>query len=192
MSTPTEDDRCNPERLLQLLRSEDSAALDAIVRCYGARLMSAGRQHCRTNSEAEDAVQDTLLHAAGGLESFRGEGSLEGYLVRVVARACRRLSRGHKNDASIHDAEAIPWASDEGPEGLAARTELGEVLDGLISKLEPSDRVLLLLAEFEDYSAAEIGQELGLTEGAVRTRLSRLRKRLRDELLPWLSEKSEK
>ena len=46
----------------------------------------------------------------------------------------------------------------------------------------------LLLAELEDYSAAEIGRELALSEGAVRTRLSRLRQRLRDELSVFASE----
>jgi DNA-directed RNA polymerase specialized sigma24 family protein len=45
----------------------------------------------------------------------------------------------------------------------------------------------------EDYSASEIGRELGMSDGAVRTRLSRLRQKLRAELMPWVSEdRSEK
>ena len=75
----------------------------------------------------------------------------------------------------------------ETPEDGAARTELGAVLDLLLLTLEPRDRALLLLAELEDYSAAEIGRELEMSEGAVRTRLSRLRQKLRAELSATLS-----
>jgi RNA polymerase sigma-70 factor, ECF subfamily len=182
------DDQCNPDRLLALLRRGERSALDQITRCYGARLLTAGRRHCRTSTEAEDAVQDTLLAATTGLQSFRGEGSLEGYLIRIVARACRRLSRGQKNNAALHDSEAVTAAADDDPEQHAARGELSTVLDQLLLTLEPDDRAVLLLAELEGYSAREIGDELSLNEGAVRTRLSRLRKRMRTALEPWLAE----
>ncbi|MGC4091148.1 MAG: sigma-70 family RNA polymerase sigma factor [Polyangiaceae bacterium] len=186
MSAEASDDHCDPKRLLDLVRRRDESAFDQITRCYGARLLAAGRRHCRSASEAEDAVQDTLLFAAGGLEAFRAEGSLEGFLVRIVARACRRLSRGQKNDAALHDAEADPEAPDDSPETQAARGELSSELERILLSLEPNDRALLLLAELEDYSAREIGEQLHINEGAVRTRLSRLRKRMRDELAPWL------
>jgi len=44
--------------------------------------------------------------------------------------------------------------------------------------LAPRDRSILLLAELDDFSAAAIGAELGMSEGAVRTQLSRLRSRV--------------
>jgi len=191
MTAVDSPDHCDPKRLLELVRREDTTALDQITRCYGAQLLAAGRKHCRSASEAEDAVQDTLLFATTDLQSFRGDGSLEGFLVRIVARACRRLSRGQKNDATLHDSEAEPPATEATPEAAAERAELGEVLQSLLLSLEPTERAVLLLAELEDYSASEIGKELALSEGAVRTRLTRLRKRLREQLRPWLPEPAE-
>jgi RNA polymerase sigma-70 factor (ECF subfamily) len=64
------------------------------------------------------------------------------------------------------------------PEEDAARRELAALLDRSLLELSPTDRSIVLLAELEDFSAAEIGKELGLSEGAVRTRLSRLRARI--------------
>lgn len=189
MSAPSAD-HCDPVRLLELVRNQDASALDQITRCYGARLLAAGRRHCRTVTEAEDAVQDTLLSAASDLASFRGDGSLEGFLVRIVARACRRLSRGQKNDGALHDGDVDALTVDESPEAGAARGELAHALEALLLDLSPEDRALLLLAELEEYSAAEIGRELNLSDGAVRTRLSRLRHKLREELLPWVTEKT--
>lgn len=131
-------------------------------------------------------MQDALLFAAGELDAFRGEGSLEGYLTRVVARACRRMSRGLKNDPAAHDT-AHELAGDEAsPEALAAQHELGAALDGLLLSLEAVDRAVLLLAEVEGYTGPEISEKLGMSPGAVRTRLTRLRKRMRDGLAAFV------
>src|SRR5690349_17943864 len=96
MSTTTAPD-CSPERLMRLVREGSAEALDQITRCYSERLLAAGRRHCRTTTEAEDAVQDALVAAAQHLTELRDDRRLEGWLVRVVASACRRISRGHKN-----------------------------------------------------------------------------------------------
>lgn len=180
---------CGPERLMGLVRAATSdsshgasaAALDQITRCYSDRLLQAGRRHCRTGEEAEDAVQDALMTAAAKLPSLRRDASLEGWLVRVVASACRRLARGRKNAAALHDSDEELAATDD-PENDAARRQLAEALDRVLLSLGPEDRSLLLLSELEDFSAAEIGLQLGLSAGAVRTRLSRLRERLLPEL----------
>jgi len=184
----SELDACNPERLTALVRGGDPAALDHVTRCYGARLLQAGRRHCRTSDEAEDAVQDALLTAATHLDEFRGEGSLEGWLVRIVASACRRMSRGRKNDPRLHDADAdLELADPSGsPEGAAARVELGELLERALLSLDPEDRLIVLLSEVEGFRSFEVAERVGLSDGAVRTRLSRLRARLREALRPVL------
>lgn len=179
-------DRCDPKRLVELVKARDASALDDITRCYRERLLAAGKRHCRTSSEAEDAVQDALLFAATEPGAFRGEGSLEGYLTRVVARACRRLSRGLKNAAATHDADIELEAGEASPESRASEHELGTALDELLLSLDATDRAVLLLAELEDYTANEIGAELGFSAGAVRTRLTRLRQRLRVDLARFL------
>jgi RNA polymerase sigma factor (sigma-70 family) len=162
-------------------RGASAASLDQITRCYSDRLLRAGRRYCRTSEEAEDAVQDALMTAAEKLPSLRNDAALEGWLVRVVASACRRLGRGRKNAAPLHDRDEELVATGD-PENDTARLQLAEALDRVLLSLSPEDRSLLLLAEVEDFSAAEIGAELGLSAGAVRTRLSRLRERLLPEL----------
>lgn len=175
---------CDPERLVRLVREDHPEALDRITRCYAERLLRAGRQHCRTATEAEDAVQDALLIAAEQLGSYRGEGSLEGWLVRIVARACGRIARGRKNDPELHDAGSLLRDEGDDPEERAARSELGRALEAALLSLAPEDRTILLLAELEGHTADAIGAVLGLSAGAVRTRLSRLRPRVRQALAP--------
>jgi RNA polymerase sigma-70 factor (ECF subfamily) len=165
---------CSPERLMRLYREGSPQALDQITRCYSQRLLEAGRRHCRTQAEAEDAVQDALISAQQQLGSLRDDQRLEPWLVKVVASACRRISRGLKNAGGV-DAELLELAGGSDPERDAERRELGETLERLLLALPAVDRSIVLLAELEGFAAAELASELGLTAGAVRTRLSRLR-----------------
>ena len=188
MRTLPDTDPCDPARLAELVRAGDGAALDRMTRCYGDRLLRAGQKHCRTTEEAEDAVQDTFLIATTKLGEFRGEGSLEGWLVRIVASACRRIGRGQKNDANRHDPDVEPADDAESPEALAARSEIADRLNAALIGLPPEDRLILLWAEVEGRSGEEIANEIGLSHGAVRTRLTRLRARLKAELGPLVND----
>lgn len=179
---------CNPSVLVRLVRGGSRDAVDRITRCYGQRLLSAGQRYCRTHSEAEDAVQDALLQASLHLGDFRAEGSLEGWLIRIVANACRRMSRGRKHDASRHTSHDEPTSEAPSPFDLSCRGELGQAIQRALLDLDPIDRLVVLLSEVEGYRAPEIADELGLTAGAVRTRLSRLRARLRETLSPFISD----
>jgi len=181
---------CNPDVLVRMVHGGSPEALDRITRCYGQRLLAAGGRYCRTHAEAEDAVQDALLIATSRLQDFRGDGSLEGWLVRIVASACRRMSRGRKNDARRHDADTILASADATPYDASCRSELGQQLQQALLALSPHDRLVLLLAEVEGWTAPEIAAEFGLTPGAVRTRLTRLRQRMRSLLAPVLDDAS--
>lgn len=167
---------------MALVRQGSAEALDQITRCYSERLFAAGRRHCRTTTEAEDAVQDALVTASEHLSELRDDRRLEGWLVRVVASACRRISRGHKNAASRHDTAAEVESEAESPEEAAARRELARRLETALLELSAQDRTIVLLAELEGFGSAHIAAELGMTDGAVRVRLSRLRARLAETL----------
>lgn len=184
MTSETIDPCTTPDDLVAMMRAGDIEALDRITRCYGRTLSAVGRRYCRTETEAEDAVQDALVAAGENLRTYRGEGAPEGWLVRMVINACRRMQRGRKNAAELHEPEQDAGLIDAGddPEQVAARGEVAEALARALDALEPTDRALVLLSEAEGWTAPEIAAEFGMTPGSVRTRLSRLRARLRPSL----------
>ena len=173
---------CNPRAMLQMAKDGDLEALERMTRCYGERLLSVGRRRCRSEEEAQDAVQDALLSAGIHLTSFRGDGSLEGWLVRMVINACHRMRRGRKNNPELHEPEIILTSFDDSPEERAQQGEMAQALGQALMILNPRDRLILLLAEGEGWTGPEIAHEMNLSSGAVRTRLTRIRKRLREEL----------
>ena len=181
-------DTCSPPDLVSLLRSGDVTAIDRLARCYGERLRAAARKHCRTPEEAEDAFQDALLNAWHARESFRGDGRLDGWMVRLVASACNRLRRGRKNAPELHVVGRELSAEEPTPEQSAFRQELAERLGDALLELNAQDRVMLLLSDAHGWKGPELAQELGLSPGAVRTRLSRARAKLRAHLEPLMAE----
>ena len=130
---------------------------------------------CRTHDDADDAVQDALLIATENLDTFRGDGSLEGWLIRLVASACARRRRGREEQyRAWHDSELALTGEGESPEDTADRHGVGAILERVLLELAPDDyRHLVLLAEVEDMTEAEVAERLGISPGAVRTRLSR-------------------
>ncbi|MEQ1502473.1 MAG: sigma-70 family RNA polymerase sigma factor [Myxococcota bacterium] len=172
-----------------LARAGDLAALDRLTRTRSDRLLAVGRRWCRTDEEARDAVQDALLAATTHLDQYRGEGEVEGWVARIVARACARLRRGRKNDPALHrvlvDAELVSELAD--PETLAGRARIAVALGEALAELGPLDRAVLLLAEAEDRTGPEIAEALGTTPSAVRTRLTRARQRMREALASRLA-----
>ena len=180
MPSSGDDGYCNPQVLVRLAQAGGSEALDRLTRCYGDRLFRAGQRYCRTRAEAEDAVQDTWAWATQHLEDFRGEGSLEGWLVRIVASACRRQARGYKNAAHENEVELV--SAGPSPLDASRAREIAENLQAALLALSEADRAIVLLAEVEDWTAGEIASELGLSEAGVRQRLSRARARLRQAI----------
>jgi len=169
---------CDPEALAALARGQDPRALEAITRCYGERLVDIGRRACRDDSLGEDAAQEALAAAVERLGDWRGEGSLEAWLGRMVTNACWRMRRGRKNDPALHDHDAVVPDEDT-PEAAAARAELAGILSEGLLALSPTDRALLLLSDVEGWKGPELAARLDISPAAARKRLSRARGRLR-------------
>lgn len=173
---------CDPTRLATLARAGDLRALDELTRCQGERLLAVGRQHCRDEEDARDAVQEALLAAVQHLGSYRGDGPLEGWVIRMVARFCGRARRGRKNDPGLHERDVELSSEAAGPEEAAHLARMAGALGDALLLLNPMDRAVLLLAEAEGWTGPHIAAEIGATPEAVRARLTRARRRVRGAL----------
>lgn len=175
---------CHPETIAALVRAGDRSALDRATRCYGNHLLAVGQRVCGDRDSAADAVQDALLAAGQHLDDFRGAGTVEGWLVRMVANACRSRLRGRKNQAAWNAPLDEQGASsgERGPDDCAAHAQLAEALGAALLDLPPADRAVVLLTQLDGWSGPEVAAALDISPEAVRARLSRSRRRLREQL----------
>lgn len=179
--------------LIEKARTGDEAALSRLVELYAPRILRFGLKLCRDEQDARDVVQQTLLSLASHLGDFRGDSHLSSWLFAIARSHCiKQRTRGAAAlpTEELDRAGLQVAAPEHAPDEAFSREELERALDGAIRALEPAQREVLVLRDVEGLSAAEVAESLGLSVEAVKSRLHRARKALRDRLAPWFEQSS--
>ena len=147
-----------------------------VVERHSLSLYRLAYSFCQNRQDAEDAVQETFVKYLSCRKVFRDDEHLLNWLMLVTANQCRDLLRSawHRKR---RDVEALPEQPDFSPD---PDTHL--MVEAALSSLPPKDRGIVYLFYFEDYPVRRIASSLGLSETAVRSRLSRARDRLKEQL----------
>jgi len=177
--------------LLDALRAGQQAGYERLVREHGGRMLSTALRIMGREEDARDAVQDALLSVFKSIGGFDGNSKLSTWLHRIVVNAClmRLRARGRRPEVSIENL--LPrfdrWGHRDNP-GPAwnPSPEAGIECDRLrlavreaIDLLPDGYREVLVLRDLEEVDTEATAQALGLTPGAVKTRLHRARQALR-------------
>lgn len=164
---------------------DPAAALESLMDDYGSAVLRLAFFYLRDRGLAEDAAQETFVRAYRNRHTFRGQGSLRAWLMRIAANVCRdelrRLSR-RGNEEPVSDlAEAYPAPQVDPADRVVARLE-GESLLEQVKNLPSEIREAVFLYYYFDLSTVEIATTLGCPEGTVRSRLARGRRHLKEAM----------
>jgi len=184
VTTQTADDTL---RLTRRLAAGEEAAFSEFHdryfdRLYQFLLVISGGQV----TEAQEALQETLLRVARYGRPFAEEDTFWCWLKMVARSAARDAGRKQHRYLNLLRNYALRWASIECCGETAGDAELSELLENNLLALEPEDRGLLEGKYFRGDSVRELAAKTGLTEKAVESRLLRLRRQLREQLLQQL------
>jgi RNA polymerase sigma-70 factor (ECF subfamily) len=192
---------CEQEAETQLLarvRAGDEKATAALVRKYGGRMLAVARRFLRGEEDSADAVQDAFLAAFRSLENFEGNSTLGTWLHRIVVNSCLMKLRAQSRSRAVPIDDLLPTFDDTGrhtrpvrpweEQALSrlTRQETRAQVQACIDRLPEPYRVVLLLRDIEELDTDETAQRLGITSGAVKTRLHRARQALRTLLEPFV------
>jgi RNA polymerase sigma-70 factor (ECF subfamily) len=170
--TPTEE-----IELVARLQSGDAGAFETLVRSYGPRMLAIARRYLHHDEEAQDALQDALLSVYRGIHRFEGNSQLATWLHRIAANAAlMRLRRRRIDETSIDDL--LPKFVDDGHQ-VQPTVPWTKSVEAALEQLPDQHRAILLLRDIEQRDTEETAELLGLTIGAVKTRLHRARQALR-------------
>lgn len=184
-----DDDRS----LLNAAQSGDARALEELLQQYQGKIYRFGMRMCRNPEDAKDVLQDTLLTMARSVRDFRGA-SLSTWLYTIARSVCikkRRKSKfapAHEESLDTEAGEEARHLADPSrpaDEDLAAK-ETERALSRAIAELEPAYREVLVLRDVEGLTAREVGDVLGLSVEAVKSRLHRARLAVRARIAPVL------
>jgi RNA polymerase sigma-70 factor (ECF subfamily) len=161
---------------------------------HATRVYNLARRMLNNDADAEDVSQDVLVQVVRKLDTFRGDAELTTWLHRVTVNAAlthrRRLARCPERPLDVPlDCIRDQGSDDHGrPDSRVLNQELRRHLEGAMARLPPMYRDVFVLADVEELPNAEIGELLGLSLAAVKSRLHRARLMLRDSLAPYLGD----
>lgn len=153
------------------------------------KLLELARRLTEDDDDAEDVVQEVLLKLWSRRVELEQCQSIEAFAMTTTRNACIDLMRTrHKPDAPLSD---VSDADGQTPESLLeAKDEVRRVAD-IIASLPPLQQAIMRMKDIEGYETEEIAQLTGCNAEAIRSNLSRARKRVRDIYLNTLRRKEE-
>jgi RNA polymerase sigma-70 factor, ECF subfamily len=174
----------NPEdaALAAACRAGDLHAYERLYRLQGARMRNLARNLLGTQSDAEDAVQETFLKVQRSITSFRGQSSFVTWTFRILVNTCHDLRRSR-----MRRKEFVPDEREDAAMPVEARAPGGHpslklALERAIAALTQHQRDVFLLYEVEGFHHAEIAAMLEITETASKNTLFQAKKNLRQTL----------
>jgi RNA polymerase sigma-70 factor (ECF subfamily) len=183
-----EIDHIDPDwQVLELVAKGDREAFTRLVERHQQRVLTLCHRLLDDRDEALDASQEVFLKAFREARRFEPKARVSTWLHRIATNHClNRLRRrailrwvpfvSEGEDGEDRVFEPIAETADPDQQ-WAARRELAAVRRA-VSHLPPNQRVVLALVRFEGMSYRQAAETLGITEGAVESRLVRAMRRL--------------
>ncbi|TAN02431.1 MAG: RNA polymerase sigma factor [Rhodanobacteraceae bacterium] len=165
----------NDPTLIEAARHGDEAALVRLLQTSQPDMQRIASTQCMSSADADDAVQETLLIVYRRIGALRTVTSYSAWLFSIVRRECRRLMRRIRGQVEL-PADDHPIFAYYTTPGLHAD------LAAAIQSLPDKYREAIVLRDFEEYSIAEIANDLRLTREAVKSRIHRGRVMIREYL----------
>ena len=177
---------------LEALRDGDKAEFALLVEEYSPMIYRLGLKMLNNPQDAEDILQETFIKAYKHISKFDGRSSVSTWLYRIATNeALMSLRKKRPNTVSFdmpstyesepqEPLQIVDWCCLPEEEYLSAEGRLR--LDEAAGRLPESLRIVFVLRDIEGLSTRETAEVLDISEMAVKTRLSRARLRLREDL----------
>lgn len=169
------------EELIKRCKAGERKAQELLYKQFASKMLGVCNRYATDRMEAEDMLQNGFIKVFQKLEDYRGDGSFEGWVRRIMVHSSIEFYRKHHKmmqlvelDDAQHETSVNPLAT--------AKLEAKDLLL-LIQQLAPGYRIVFNLFAIEGYSHKEISEIIGITEGASKSQLSRARTILKEQVI---------
>lgn len=147
---------------------------EALIETYKDNLFAIAYHICGSPEDADDVVQEVFIRYHTTDKQFCDERHIRAWLIRVTINRAKNMVASFWRKRSVPLEDYMETLRFETPED-------GELFEQVM-RLPEKYRMVIHLFYYEDYSVREIAEILGLSEGNVKTRLTRARKLLKKAL----------
>lgn len=194
--------------LVKRLKAGDEAAFIQIIEIYHTSLLRLARNYVRSQSSAEEVVQETWMGVFQRISFFEERSSLKTWITRILINRARTYAlrdqrlipfsslaeNAEESDTSVAGPEVLPdgWISltenrYDMPEVSLLSLETHTCVAESIETLPASQRAVMVLCDIEGWEPEEICTQLGISQVNQRVLLHRARSKVRRKLEKYLA-----
>jgi len=157
--------------LIEACKNGSSKAQKLLYEQHSGKMFGVALRYVGNHHEAEDVLVTAFMKVFEHLDSFKSEGSFEGWIRRIVSNEALGLIRKRKK-VFMEEIENVDYKGKNNPASTALETN---DLLALVKQLPDGYRTVFNMYAIEGFSHKEIGQQLGISENTSKSQLSRAR-----------------
>lgn len=160
------------QELIRLCVANDTMAQSELYRRFAGKMSGVCLRYARNRTDAQDILQDSFVKVFLNLKSFKGEGSFEGWIKRIVINTSLKHYKKNlkfRSETDIDQAYDITFDNH-----IVSNMSVNEVM-AKVQLMPDGYRTIFNLYAIEGYQHNEIGEMLGISEGTSKSQLSRAR-----------------
>jgi len=172
------------EAIIKGCMEGNRGAQKLLYQAYVSTMMTVCLRYTQHRDEAEDILQEGFLKVFQNIKSFRNEGSLEGWIKRIIINHALNHFKKSRKTPFLEDIDKInerQIINNNEPETFYSPIPQERLL-ALIQALPPGYRIVFNLYAFEEYSHKEIAKALKISENTSKTQLLKARRMLRNKI----------
>jgi RNA polymerase sigma-70 factor (ECF subfamily) len=191
---PPDDGQMDPDAALVIqAQGGNLEAFNELITRHSRRVYGMIVSIIGDVEEAHDAVQDTFLKVFSHIGDFQRRSKFSTWLMSITSNIALQRLRNRKrlehfreigDESELRSFVVRTWEAD--PEQLYSQAQRRKLVENGLLKLPRKYRVVLVLRDMEQLSTEEAATALGLSVSALKARLFRARRMLRETLLPHL------
>ncbi len=165
----------------------DSRSQHAIYKMYYGKMKAVCLRYASSTDEAKDMVQDGFIKVFSSLEKFEGNGSLEGWIRRIMVNLSIDQYRKKKHHVDLDLENSKLLVEENAEEEEEKESEIYDFqphhIVEAMQQLTPVYRTVFNLYVFENFSHQEISEKLGISLGTSKSNYSKAKKNMKKILL---------
>jgi RNA polymerase sigma-70 factor (ECF subfamily) len=188
--TEAPTDSLSDEALVHLVKENHSGATLILVNRHKKMVFNLAYRLLGNYHVAEEAAQDSFVKSFQSIHSFRNDSQFATWLYRICYNTCITYKRKKILEISeLNESNSGGILADQ-PLSSIEQMDRSVYLNRALSNLNPEDAAIVNLFYVDDIPTNEIATIVGLSEGNVRIKLHRARKKLKEQLYHILKDEA--
>jgi RNA polymerase sigma-70 factor (ECF subfamily) len=188
------------QQLVEGLKKKDIKAFEYFFNEYHKKIFGLIYKLTRNETDAQDLTQEVFLKIFEKVDTFEGRSAFSSWVYRIAVNTSFMKLRTKRNQPELSLDSLLPQFYESGyqkqmtkdwsrkTEEALLNEESKKVIHKAIDKLPEKEKVVFILRDVEEISTERVGEILGLTVPAVKSRLHRARLFLRKKLSKYFEE----